>query len=387
VTDLDTKGPTSLKLPLPEVPAKPVVEEPLWLIRLRLARRAFGRNWKLFTRNKIGVVGLVIIGIFAVMALIHPILMSRVWDPAIYDPFNGYDAPRTVLTVVEKCDIPEEAVSATCPPGEIDLASARLKTHPFVKVGEVIEIPQQPAAPSKAHWLGTDPLGRDILSQLMYSTRAAFALGAIAALVTVFIATSIGSIAAFYGGWLDSVLMRFADLVLLVPLIPVLIVMSALLPGIQVFGFQLEMSLPLLGVLIGILSGFGGTAIVLKSQALSVTVKPFVDAARVAGGSNAHIIFRHIIPNVLPLSFLYMMFTVTEAISLEATLSFLGLMNTPMSWGIMIYTTHSQGYLLSGTSYWWLLIPAGMAVTLVAAAFFLVGRAMDEVINPRLRRR
>jgi len=219
VTDLDTKGPTSLKLPLPEVPAKPVVEEPLWLIRLRLARRAFGRNWKLFTRNKIGVVGLVIIGIFAVMALIHPILMSRVWDPAIYDPFNGYDAPRTVLTVVEKCDIPEEAVSATCPPGEIDLASARLKTHPFVKVGEVIEIPQQPAAPSKAHWLGTDPLGRDILSQLMYSTRAAFALGAIAALVTVFIATSIGSIAAFYGGWLDSVLMRFADLVLLVPLI------------------------------------------------------------------------------------------------------------------------------------------------------------------------
>jgi peptide/nickel transport system permease protein len=82
-----------------------------------------------------------------------------------------------------------------------------------------------------------------------------------------------------------------------------------------------------------------------------------------------------------------MMFTVTEAISLEAILSFLGLMNTPMSWGIMIYTTHSQGYLLSGTSYWWLLIPAGMAVTLVAAAFFLVGRAMDEVINPRLRRR
>jgi peptide/nickel transport system permease protein len=387
VTDLDTKGPTSLKLPLPEIPGKPVVEEPLWRIRLRLARRAFGRNWKLFARNKIGVVGLVIIGTFALMALIHPILMSRVWDPAIYDPFDGYDAPRTLLTVVEKCDIPEDAVSATCPPGEIDLAAARLKTHPFVKVGEVIEIPQQPAPPSKAHWLGTDPLGRDILSQLMYSTRAAFALGAIAALVTVFIATSIGSIAAFYGGWLDSVLMRFADLVLLVPLIPVLIVMSALLPGIQIFGIQLEMSLPLLGVLIGILSGFGGTAIVLKSQALSVTVKPFVDAARVAGGSNAHIIFRHIIPNVLPLSFLYMMFTVTEAISLEAILSFLGLMNTPMSWGIMIYTTHSQGYLLSGTSYWWLLIPAGMAVTLVAAAFFLVGRAMDEVINPRLRRR
>ena len=118
-----------------------------------------------------------------------------------------------------------------------------------------------------------------------------------------------------------------------------------------------------------------------------MTVKPFVDAARVAGGSNRHIILKHIIPNVLPLSFLYMMFTVTEAIALEATLSFLGLMNVQMSWGIMIFTAHSQGYLLSGTSYWWLLFPAGLAVTLLAAAFFLVGRGMDEVINPRLRAR
>ncbi len=376
MTDLDIKR--KLEEKLPTKPAEgPIVEEPLWRIRLRLMRRSFARNWKLFARNKIGLVGLGIIAVFALMAVIHPILMDRVWDPAIYDPFSGYDAPAIEYTVVERCEIPEGATAAVCSPGEIDLATARLRTHPFIKVGEVISIPSQPAPPSQAHWLGTDPLGRDILSQLMYSTRAAFALGAIAAIVTVFIATTIGSIAAYYGGWIDSVLMRFADLVLLVPLIPVLIVVSALF----------DLSLPLLGVLIGILSGFGGVAIVLKSQALSVTVKPFVDAARVAGGSNAHIIFRHIIPNVLPLSFLYMMFTVTEAITLEATLSFLGLMNTPMSWGIMIYTTHSQGYLLSGTSYWWLLIPAGMAVTLVAAAFFLVGRAMDEVINPRLRRR
>ena len=355
----------------------PVVEEALWRIRLRLFRRSFARNWKLFARNKIGLIGLGIILAFALMAIIHPFLMGRVWDPAIYHPFSGYDAPPVNYTIVERCAIPEGGTAAVCAPGEIDLATARLRTHPFIKVGEVITIPSQPAPPSDAHWLGTDPLGRDILSQLMFSTQAAFKLGAIAALMTVFIATTIGSIAAFFGGWLDAFLMRFADLVLLVPLIPVLIVVSALF----------DLSLPLLGVLIGILSGFGGTAIVLKSQALSVTVKPFVDAARVAGGSNSHIIFRHIIPNVLPLSFLYMMFTVTEAITLEATLSFLGLMNTEMSWGIMIYTTHSQGYLLSGTSYWWLLIPAGMAVTLVAAAFFLVGRAMDEVINPRLRRR
>jgi peptide/nickel transport system permease protein len=195
--------------------------------------------------------------------------------------------------------------------------------------------------------------------------------------VTVGVATTVGAIAAFYGGWLDNFLMRLADLVLLLPLIPILIVVSGMF----------EVTMPLLGVLIGILSGFGGTAIVLKSQALSVKVKPFIDAARVSGGSNMHLIFKHVIPNVLPLSFLYMMFTVTEAISLEATLSFFGLIEAPMTWGIMLSTAQTQGYLRSGLEFWWLLIPAGVAVSLLAAGFFFVGRAMDEVINPRLRSR
>ena len=140
-------------------------------------------------------------------------------------------------------------------------------------------------------------------------------------------------------------------------------------------------------MIIGILNGFGGVAIVLRSQALAVSVKPFVDAARVAGGSRWHLIFRHIIPNVLPLSFLYMMFGVTEAISLEAVLSFFGLLNVEMSWGLMISIAQTEGYLLRGLDVWWLLFPAGMAVSVLAAAFFLVGRAMDEVVNPRLRKR
>ena len=89
----------------------------------------------------------------------------------------------------------------------------------------------------------------------------------------------------------------------------------------------------------------------------------------------------------MPLSFLYMMFTVTSAIQSEAVLSFLGLLNVRTSWGLMIQLANNQGYILQGIDYWWLLFPAGLAVTLLAAAFFLVARAMDEVINPRLRRR
>jgi peptide/nickel transport system permease protein len=349
-----------------------VVVEPLWRVRLRLLRKSFAQNWKLFAANRIGLVGLFMISLFALMAISHPILMATVWDAQVYGPINGYDAPVIDKTVVDVVNDP-----AT----EIDLSTARIQTNPFVQVGDVLSIPAQPAPPTwsgdRPHYLGTDPLGRDVLSQLLYSTRSAFFLGMIAAVVTILIATTVGAVAAFFGGWVDSFLMRLADLILLVPLLPVLIVVSSL--------FQI--SLPLLGVLIGILSGFGGTAIILKAQALQVSVKPFIDAARIAGGGNTHLIFRHIVPNVLPLSFLYMMFTVTDAISLEAVLSFLGLLSVPMSWGIMISVARTQGYLLGNLQYWWLLVPAGLCVSLLAASFFLVGRAMDEVVNPRLRQR
>jgi peptide/nickel transport system permease protein len=347
---------------------------PMWRIRLRLMRRSFATTWGLFRENRLGMIGLALITVFAVMAIVHPILMSTVWEPAIYDPVNGYDAVTTEYTVVENGTV-------TDPATQMELSRARIETNPLVVVGDTVRIPAQPAPPSltgeNPHYLGTDALGRDILSQLLYSTRAAFFLGAVAALTTVLIATSVGSIAAYFGGWVDSGLMRFADLILLMPLLPVLILLSAML----------EITMVTLGVMIGVLSGFGGVAIVLKSQALSIKVKSYIDAARVAGGSDFHVILRHIIPNVLPLSFLYMMFGVTEAIAIEATLSFFGLLNVPMTWGIMINNAQTNGYLLSGTSYWWLLFPAGLAVSFLCFAFFLVGRGMDEVINPRLRAR
>lgn len=346
--------------------------ESLWKVRLALGWKAFKKNWGMFKENKIGILGLVIVALFAVMALAYPVLRSvGPWqDGEIYDPVIGWDAP------IQEFDVVATEADVVDPLTQMDVGTAQLWCFGVV-TGEVCEIPQQPAPPGNGHILGTDPLGRDIAAQLTFSTRSAFLLGLIAAVVTVGVATIIGSIAAFYGGWLDNFLMRLADLVLLLPLIPILIVLSGLW----------EITMPLLGVLIGILSGFGGTAIVLKSQALAVKVKPYIDAARVSGGSNMHLIFRHIMPNVLPLSFLYMMFTVTEAISLEATLSFFGLLNVDMTWGLMLNTAQSQGYLRTGFEFWWLLFPAGFAVTFLAAGFFFVGRAMDEVINPRLRSR
>ncbi len=303
----------------------------LFRARARLALRGFRSGLSVFLESRIGLLSLLTIGAFAVMAISHPILMATIWDADTYDPVTGYATDTT----------------------------------------------EQPAPPSWRHPLGTDPLGRDVLSQLLSSTGSEFILGITAALVTVTIATSVGAIAAYYGGIVDAFLMRLADLIIALPGISLLIVLSALF----------ELNLFYLALIIGVLGGFGGTAIVLKSQALSIKVKPYIEAARVAGGSQTRIIFVHIVPNLLPLSLLYMMFTVTSAIFAEAVLSFLGLLDLRMSWGIMIHTANAGGYLLSGTRYWWLMVPAGASITLLCSAFYLAGRALDEVVNPRLSRR
>ncbi len=305
-------------------------QQPLWKIRLRLFLRSLRTNWRLFAENRIGLIGLAIIIFFALLAIAHPILMKYVWDPNIYDPVVGYAYEETM----------------------------------------------QPAPPSPRHLLGTDPLGRDVLSQLMFSARSEFILGLVAALITVTIGTTIGAVSAYFGGFIDTFFMRLADLIIMLPFVTILIVLSAL--------FRLD--LPKLALVIGVLSGFGGTTIIIKSQALTIKVRTYIEAARVAGGGHWHIIRHHIVPNLLPLSFLYMMFTVTSAIFSEAALSFFGLLNIRMSWGLMIHTAQTAGYLLN-TKTWWLIVPAGLSITLLCAAFYLVGRALDEVVNPRLRKR
>jgi peptide/nickel transport system permease protein len=306
------------------------MEKPLWQVRLGLFLKSVRTNWVLFSQNPIGLLGLGVIVFYGLFALAHPILINTVWDPVIYHPVSGFD----------------------------------------------ISIPFHPSPPSAQHLLGTDPLGRDVLSQLMFSTRYEFALGLIAAIVTMTIATTIGAVTAYFGGLVDMLLMRLVNLVMMVPTLPILIVLGAMM----------EIGMLELAVVIGILSGFSGTAIVVKSQALTIKVRPYIEAARIAGGGHFHVIFKHMMPNLMPIALLYMMFIVNGAIATEAVLSFFGLTTIEMSWGLMINTTQFFGYLLRFDT-WWLLFPASVAISTLCAAFYLAGRALDEVVNPRLRAR
>jgi len=325
--------------------AETTVYPGLWQARLGLLVKGLSQNWSLFAASKIGLVGLAIIIFFGLMVIADPLLRQTVWDERGFHP--DYGAPFEVYDPVTGYDIPPEG-----------------KAHPL--------------GPSWRHLLGTDERGRDILSQLMFSTKNEFALGLTAAAITAIVATLVGAFAAYYGGIVDTLLMRLADLIVLFPLISFLILVSALFP----------LGLLELALFVGLFVGFGATAIILKSQALAIKVKPYIEAARIAGGGHLHIILSHFVPNLLPLAFLYMMFTVTTAIFSEAVLSYFGLLpDVTMSWGFMINTTKQTGYTLQFIEKWWLIFPVSASITLLCSAFYLVGRGLDEVVNPRLRRR
>lgn len=348
-------------------------------IRKKLRREAVKKNWSLFKQSKLGIIGLVIVLFFAFLAILQPLLfISGVWNESVYDPVVGYESSKYELLVVE-CpqQYPTEKyeTSNDCPAkGEINKV---LVFDPSISVGDYYETSLQPAPPSSKHLLGTDSLGRDIFSQLMEGSQVAFLLGLLSATVGVALSTLLGSIAAFFGGRVDAYLMRQSDLVLMLPFLPLLFIISAFV----------ELKVWHLAVVLGILGGLGGSVITIKSAALQVKVKPFVDSARITGGSRMRILFSHILPNVAPLALLFMVFSVTGAIASESVLSFLGLLNIDMSWGLMIYLSQTDGYIFSGLKYWWLILPAGLSVTFLAGGFYLVGRGLDEVFNPRLRDR
>jgi len=223
------------------------------------------------------------------------------------------------------------------------------------------------------YWLGLDSQGRDIFSQVIWGSRIALLVGFLSAFFTVLLGVIVGLIAGYVGGKTESILMRFTDVILVLPGLPLIITLAAVL-GASIWNIILVISL----------LGWPGVARIIRAEVLSLKERPFIDSARVSGASTTRIVFRHIAPNVMPLAFLYMTFSVSGAILTEAALSFIGLGDiATMSWGIMLQLV-SQSEALRA---WWWLLPPGLAITLISLAFFLVGRAFDEIVNPRLRKR
>jgi peptide/nickel transport system permease protein len=257
--------------------------------------------------------------------------MASVWEADIYDPELGYD----------------------------------------------IEAVPHPSKPSLKHPLGTDGSGRDVLSRLAAATGTSFGVGLVAAVVGTLVGTAVGTTAAFYGGKVDTVLMTMSDAFILLPPAVVLLVI----------GFIFEMSWLYVGLLFGSFAGLGSFALIMKSHASSVNSSQYVDSGRVAGGGNWRIMRVHVLPNLVAVIIVNMMFIATGAVMVEALLSYLGRTEFRLSWGTMIWTAQDD---LSSFAYGenlHVLIPPALAIMLFCGAFYLIGRSLEEVINPRLRSR
>ncbi|MDA4112594.1 MAG: ABC transporter permease [Thaumarchaeota archaeon] len=225
--------------------------------------------------------------------------------------------------------------------------------------------------PSMKHILGTDDAGEDLLSQLIWGARGSLLVGLSAAAISVFLGVSVGLLAGFYGGRRGETLMRVTDVILVLPLLPLLIVVAALVPG----SVLVEI------VVIGILS-WPPTARVIRSQTLTLKARPFVDASRLSGMSDSEIMTQVLLPNMIPLAVLYGVFSAVSAVVIESGLDFIGLGSiNNLSWGIMLYFALARNALLRGS--WWWFLPPGLMIALLGTGLILVGYSLEKVAKIR----
>jgi peptide/nickel transport system permease protein len=240
---------------------------------------------------------------------------------------------------------------------------------------DVINAPGSPLSPPSARFpLGTDYAGRSILTLLIWGTRPSLAMGVIATGLTMILGSGIGLLAGHFGGTTSRVLMAITDWFIALPTLPLAIALAAVLG-------QGDSSIT---IAIAVTS-WSGTARLIRAQTLAVEARPFIERAKALGARDSQLVLRQVLPNVLPFILVSSTLTIAGAILSETTLAFLGLGNpTDVSWGALINQAYFQGAVSGGA--WWYIIPPGIAILIVVLGFALIGRAVENILNPRMAR-
>lgn len=235
--------------------------------------------------------------------------------------------------------------------------------------------------PSKAHWLGTDRNGMDMLTRLMYGGRVSLVIGFIVVFISAFLGIILGGVAGYFGGWVDNLIMRVVDVFYCIPSMPLIIIMGSAMDGMRV---DPQMRMLYLMLVLGFL-GWPGIARMVRGQILSLREQEFMTATEACGISIPRRIFRHLIPNVIPQLIVICTMSLGSTIITEATLSFLGLgVKFPFaSWGNIINDV-SNSFVL--TNYWFVWIPAGFCLLLTVLGFNFVGDGLRDAFDPKMKR-
>ena len=246
---------------------------------------------------------------------------------------------------------------------------------------QATEVFDKYSAPSKAHWLGTDRNGMDMLTRLMYGGRVSLFIGFIVEIIAVSIGVILGGLSGYFGKWVDMAIMRVVDIFYCIPSMPIIIILGAAMDAMRV---DPQIRMVYLMLILGLL-GWPGYARLVRGQILSLREQEFMTATEACGISASHRIFKHLIPNVIPQLIVSCTMGLGGTIITEATLSFLGLgVKFPFaSWGNIINDVNNT-YVL--TNYWFIWIPAGVLLLATVLAFNLVGDGLRDAFDPKMKR-
>ena len=372
--------------------------------------------WQQFLEHRAAVAGLIVVSLFALLGLLAPMIawlcdlnpdkqnaLKRYLPPASYSELSSSEKENLVLTLesfnldlLHQINQELHQLDETLYSPEQDAAYiwldqnyedrqnslAKLKPTPSLQ-----QLKQWQTQSRSWHFLGTDELGRDVWIRLLYGTRISLGVGLLVALASAIIGLFIGALAGYYGGWLDHALMRLTDSLLSLPLMPVLIVLSAVklskVPVLGAFvGGNNESLIKLVFILV--LFSWMTVARLVRAEVLSLREREYILAARTMGARDLFIIIRHLLPNVLAPLLVSVTLGIGESIQFEAALSFLGLgiqQPTP-SWGNMLMNAQE---LITEAPF--LAFVPGLCILLITISFNYMGDGLQDAVNPKSIRR
>ena len=289
-------------------------------------------GWRTLLNGKI-LVGVGILAFFVLLTVAQPLLSATVWAdrPQVYDPRFGFDTGVT-----------------------------------------------HPSAPTPEHWLGTNSLGRDVFSMLIHATPPTLLIAVVAATSIAAVSLLAGSIAGYRRGWIDGFVSHLSDAMVLLPAMVAVFIVGIGRSNEEFGSLQV-------GLTFGVLYGLGPATATVRAATMTVAAHPFIEAARVSGGGGGWIITRHVLPHLYSHAAVQAMIGATGAVIADAFLSFRSAVGEDYGYGLMVYDGIVWSSLMAGISAtpWWIMLAGAGAITLLAAAFYLIGVGLREALDPR----